>query len=262
MRGTFTYAKNEITEQDEPLGVIGTNRSRTGHPIGQIFGLIDDGLFTDDDFVTNESGELELAPGIPKHTFAPVRPGDIKYKDINDDGVINSLDECPIGGTVDPQIVYGFGASILYKQIDFSFFFQGNGKTYRVIGGNNFIPGSGDGSMGNIYDNYKDRWTVDNPSQDAFWPRLSSYNHANNTQSSTWWLKDMSMLRLKNIEIGYSFPKQTVLPNYIKSARIFLAGSNLLQFSKFKLWDPEIGFSNGLRYPIMKSASIGLEIDF
>ncbi|MDK2838297.1 MAG: SusC/RagA family TonB-linked outer membrane protein [Bacteroidota bacterium] len=262
MRGTFTYAKNEITEQDEPLGVIGTNRARTGHSIGQIFGLIDDGLFTDDDFVTNESGELELVSGIPKHTFAPVRPGDIKYKDINDDGVINSLDQCPIGGTVDPQIVYGFGASVLYKQIDFSFFFQGNGKTYRIIGGNNFIPGSGDGSMGNIYDNYQDRWTVDNPSQDAFWPRLSSYNHANNTQPSTWWLKDMSMLRLKNIEIGYSFPKQTVLPNYIKSARIFLAGSNLLQFSKFKLWDPEIGFSNGLRYPIMKSASIGFEIDF
>ncbi|MFA7140480.1 MAG: TonB-dependent receptor [Proteiniphilum sp.] len=262
VRGTFTYAKNKIVEQDEPLTIIGTNRARTGHPIGQIFGLIDDGLFTDDDFVTNEKGELELAPGVPKHTFAPVRPGDIKYKDVNEDGLINSLDECPIGGTADPQIVYGFGASVLYKQVDFSFFFQGNGKTYRIIGGNNFIPGSGDGSMGNIYTNYQDRWTVENPHQDVFWPRLASYNHANNTRSSTWWLKDMSMLRLKDIEVGYNFPQKTVLPNYIKSARIFLAGSNLLQFSKFKLWDPEIGSSNGLRYPIMKSVSIGLNINF
>ena len=67
---------------------------------------------------------MELAPGVPKHTFAPVRPGDIKYKDVNEDGLINSLDECPIGGTADPQIVYGFGASVLYKQVDFSFFFK------------------------------------------------------------------------------------------------------------------------------------------
>lgn len=256
-RGTFTYAKNKIIEQDEPLGILGTNRSSTGYPIGQIFGLLDDGLFTDADFVDGE-----LIEGIPEHTFSPIRPGDIKYKDVNEDGVINDLDRTAIGGTWNPQIVYGFGLNLQYKNIDFGFFFQGNAKTNRMIGGSNFIPGSGDGSMGNIMSNYQDHWTVDNPSQDVFWPRLSSSRNANNTQESTWWLQDMSMLRLKNVEIGYNFSKKKLLPNFIQSARLFVTGSNLLQFSGFKLWDPELDTSSGLRYPIMKSASFGLEINF
>lgn len=260
VRGTFTYAQSKITEKDEPAGVIGTNRARTGHPINQIFGLIDKGLFTKDDFLDVEKGILK--DGIPVQKFSDkVRPGDIKYADINKDGIINSLDECAIGGTWDPQIVYGFGATIKYKSLDFGCFFQGNGKTYRIIGGNNFIPGSGAG-MGNIYDNYGDHWTKENPSQDVFWPRLSSSANANNSQSSTWWLRNMSMLRMKSIELGYNFPKEKLLPSFIKSARIFVAGSNLLQFSQFKLWDPEVDTSNGLRYPIMKSVSIGFDVNF
>nr|MBP8026718.1 SusC/RagA family TonB-linked outer membrane protein [Parabacteroides sp.] len=256
-RGTFTYAKNKIIEQDEPLGVLGTNRSSTGYPIGQIFGLQDEGLFTDADFVDGE-----LIEGIPEHTFSKVRPGDIKYKDVNKDGVINDLDRSAIGGTWNPQIVYGFGLNFQYKNFDFGFFFQGNAKTYRLIGGSNFIPGSGDGSMGNILSNYQDHWTVDNPDQNAFWPRLSSSRNANNTQESTWWLHDMSMLRLKNVELGYNFSKKKLLPAFIQSARLFVTGSNLLQFSGFKLWDPELDTSTGLRYPIMKSASFGLEVNF
>ncbi len=256
-RGTFTYAKNKIIEQDEPLGILGTNRSSTGYPIGQIFGLQDDGLFTDADFIDGE-----LIEGIPEHTFSKVRPGDIKYKDVNKDGVINDLDRSAIGGTWNPQIVYGFGLNFQYKNFDFGFFFQGNAKTYRLIGGSNFIPGSGDGSMGNILSNYQDHWTVDNPDQNAFWPRLSSSRNANNTQESTWWLHDMSMLRLKNVELGYNFSKKKLLPAFIQSVRLFVTGSNLLQFSGFKLWDPELDTSNGLRYPIMKSASFGLEVSF
>lgn len=256
-RGTFTYAKNKIIEQDEPLGILGTNRSSTGYPIGQIFGLQDDGLFTDADFIDGE-----LIEGVPEHTFSKVRPGDIKYKDVNKDGVINDLDRSAIGGTWNPQIVYGFGLNFQYKNFDFGFFFQGNAKTYRLIGGSNFIPGSGDGSMGNILSNYQDHWTVDNPDQNAFWPRLSSSRNANNTQESTWWLHDMSMLRLKNVELGYNFSKKKLLPAFIQSVRLFVTGSNLLQFSGFKLWDPELDTSNGLRYPIMKSASFGLEVSF
>ena len=214
----------------------------------------------EDDFLDVEKGILK--DGIPVQKFSDkVRPGDIKYTDINGDGIINSLDECAIGGTWDPQIVYGFGATIKYKSLDFGCFFQGNGKTYRIIGGNNFIPGSGAG-MGNIYDNYGDHWTKENPSQDVFWPRLSSSANANNSQSSTWWLRNMSMLRMKSIELGYNFPKEKLLPSFIKSARIFVAGSNLLQFSQFKLWDPEVDTSNGLRYPIMKSVSIGFDVNF
>lgn len=260
VRGTLTYAKSEITEMDEPSGIRGTNRARTGQPINQIFGLIDDGLFTNDDFADVENGVLK--EGVPVPTFNDkVRPGDIKYVDVNKDGKIDYLDESAIGGTVDPQLVYGFGANIQYKQFDFGFFFQGNGKTYRLIGGPDFIPGSGSG-MANIYDNYKDHWTEDNPSQNVFWPRLSSSKNENNIHPSTWWLKDMSMLRLKNIELGYSFSKQHLLPSFIQRARVFVTGNNLLQFSKFKMWDPEIGASNGLRYPIMKSVAVGFDINF
>lgn len=260
VRGTFTYAQSKITEKDEPSGIKGTNRARTGQAINQIFGLVADRLFTDDDFLDVENGVLK--EGIPTQTFSDkVRPGDIKYIDVNNDGMISSLDESPIGGTFDPQIVYGFGSTVRYRQFDFGFFFQGNGRTYRIIGGSNFIPGCGAG-MGNIYDNYADHWTVENPSQDSFWPRLSSTTNSNNTQASTWWLRNMSMLRLKNVEVGYSFSKQHLLPNFIKSARIFVSGNNLLQFSKFKMWDPEVDTSNGLRYPIMKSFSVGFDVNF
>lgn len=259
MQGSLTYAQSKIHEMDEPLSIIGTNRARTGHRINQLFGLVDDGLFTTDDF--NPDGSLKR--DIPQHTFGPVRPGDIKYKDINNDGVINTFDETAIGGTFDPQLVYGFGATIRYRQFDLGFFFQGNGKTYRIIGNgkNAFMPGSGDG-WGAIYSNYNDRWTPENPNQDVFWPRLSRVENKNNTQASTWWLHNMSMLRLKNIEIGYSFSKQTLLPNFMQNARIFISGSNLFQFSKFKLWDPELDTSNGEGYPITKSISLGFNVSF
>ncbi|MBW8334656.1 MAG: TonB-dependent receptor [Prolixibacteraceae bacterium] len=260
VRGTFTYAVNTIIEQDEPLSLKGTNRQSTGKSIGQIFGLVADGLFTNEDFSDIEQGIL--VEDIPVQTFGPVRPGDIKYKDINGDSRIDDLDRCAIGGTFDPQMVYGFGANLKYKNFDLGFFFQGMGETYRIIGGANFIPGSANGSMGNILTNVVDRWTVENPRQDAFYPRLSDYQSANNNQSSTWWLRDMSLLRLKNIELGYNFPKNTLAKAYMNSARIFVRGSNILTFSDFKLWDPEIDTSNGLRYPVMKSLSVGLEVNF
>lgn len=260
VRGTFTYAVNKIVEKDEPSAVKGTNRSSTGQSVGQIFGLIADGLFTDADFANIEQGVL--IDGIPDHTFGPVRPGDIKYKDVNKDGMINALDNSAIGGTFDPQLVYGFGLNLRYKSIDFGLFMQGLGNTYRIIGGSNFMPGSANGSMGNILTNVSDRWTVENPRQDVFYPRLSDFQNANNNQSSTWWLRDMSLLRMKNIEVGYNFPKKILVKTFVQNARIFVKGSNLLTFSGFKLWDPEVDSANGLRYPIMKSASVGIEVNF
>lgn len=260
VRGTFTYAANKILEQDEPSAIIGTNRSSTGKPIGQLFGLIADGLFTEEDFSNIATGQL--AQGVPAHTFGTVRPGDIKYRDLNGDGVIDALDRTAIGGTVDPQLVYGIGANLRFKSVDFGFFFQGVGQTDRIIGGANFIPGSSGGSMGNMYTNVHDRWTVDNPRQDVFYPRLSDYQSANNNEASTWWLRDMSFIRLRNVELGYSLPHHVADRVQMRNTRLFLRGSNLLTFSKFKLWDPELGVNNGLRYPIMKSISVGLEVNF
>ena len=264
LRGTFTYAHNTIIEMDEALGVMGTNRQRTGHSVNELFGLVADGLFTEEDFVTNDKGEQVLKEGIPKHTFNTVRPGDIKYVDIDGDGSITNKDEVAMGGTVNPEIVYGFGATARYKQVDFNVFFQGNGKTYRFIGGvaSNFLPGSSQGAMGNIMTNYNDRWTAENPSEDVFYPRLSYGANTNNSQNSTWWLRNMSMLRMKDIEVGYTLPKRWMSRIGLENIRLYAKGSNLLTFSAFDLWDPELDTQNGAKYPIMKSVSFGIDVNF
>ena len=264
LRGTFTYAHNTIIEMDEALGIMGTNRQRTGHSVNELFGLVADGLFTEEDFVTNDKGEQVLKEGIPKHTFNTVRPGDIKYVDIDGDGSITNKDEVAMGGTVNPEIVYGFGATARYKQVDFNVFFQGNGKTYRFIGGvaSSFLPGSSQGTLGNIMTNYNDRWTAENPSEDVFYPRLSYGANTNNSQNSTWWLRNMSMLRMKDIEVGYTLPKRWMSRIGLENIRLYAKGSNLLTFSAFDLWDPELDTQNGAKYPIMKSVSFGIDVNF
>ena len=271
-RGSFTYAQNKIIEQDEALGVMGTNRQRTGEKVNQLFGLVDEGLFTFDDFQKDANGDYLIAENggyvvnedIPTHTFGPVRPGDIKYKDVNGDGVVSSLDETAIGGTYNPQIVYGFGANFRYKNLDFNIFFQGNGMTYGFKGGcsNKFTPGETMGAMGNILTNYQDRWTVENPSQDVYYPRLTWGKSENNVRNSTWWLENMSFLRVKDIEIGYTLPKSWVRQIGLSNIRLYAKGSNLFTFSKFDLWDPEVDTSVGTKYPIMKSFSVGFDVNF
>lgn len=258
--GTFTYAHNKIVENDEPKAVIGTNRARTGHPVSQLFGHVAERLFTDDDFEDVSSGKLKA--GIPIQEFSSkLRPGDIKYVDVNGDGKVNAYDEKAIGGTFNPEIVYGFGVNVRYKNFDFGSLFQGIGKTWNVLS-RSIIPGFNRGVTGNIFTNADDRWTVDNPRQDVFYPRLDDGVNKNNSMASTWWLRNMSFLRLKNIELGYSFPKDLMRHMSINGARFFVRGSNLLTFSSFKLWDPEVSSDSGATYPIMKSMSVGFEIKF
>jgi TonB-linked SusC/RagA family outer membrane protein len=263
-RATATYAANKVIERDEAPGVRGTTRSAMGKPINQLWGYVADGLFTEDDFEDLELGILK--EGIPLQLFAGrVNPGDIKYIDQNGDGKITALDQTAIGGTLDPQFVYGFAASINFKNIDFAFLFQGNALTDRIIGtGNDFLPGAQMGARGNIYSNARDSWTVENPRQDAFYPRLYMGINTNNNQLSTWWLKDMSMLRLKNLEVGYSLPQLWTNRMSVNHARIYLRGTNLLCFSNFKLWDPELNSigNSGSAYPMMRSVSVGLDITF
>ena len=123
------------------------------------------------------------------------------------------------------------------------------------------MPGNTLGA-GNVYTNVDDRWTEANPSQDVFWPRLSRDALTNNALPSTWWLKNMSFMRLKNIELGVSIPRDWSKSVGILNARLFVRGSNLLTFSDFKLWDPELETTDGLRYPTMKSYSAGFSINF
>lgn len=256
----YTFARNEVVEIDEPEAIVGTYRSQTGKPVGQLFGLVAEGLFTEDDF--DENGKLK--EGIPVQNFSDasnLRPGDIKYRDMNGDGEITAVDRTAIGGTRIPEVVYGFGASVRYKSFDLGVFFQGTGKTYQLLGGETWLPGSSIGA-GNIFSNIDDRWTLENPSQNVFWPRMGDRTVANNEQQSTWWLRDMSFLRLKNVELGYNLPRIWTNKIGIRDCRIFARGTNLLTLSKFKLWDPELETTDGLRYPQMKSISIGLSINF
>lgn len=257
----YTFARNKITEKDEPAGVVGTHRARTGHPVNQIFGLIAERLFTEDDFEDVANGILK--DGIAKQPYtSKLRPGDIKYLDLDGNGEVNDLDMTAIGGTFIPEIVYGFGANLRYKSVDFGFFFQGVANTYRIVGGENWMPGESLGATGNIFTNIDSRWTAENPSQDVFWPRLSYGANANNTRPSTWWLKDMSFLRLKSVEVGYSLPKAWVKKAGMEHFRLFVRGSNVCTFSKFKLWDPELDTTDGLKYPMTRSISFGININF
>ena len=261
VRSNFTYAINRIDEYDEPESVIGTYKGITGRSLNTLYGLQAERLFTEDDF--DENGNLKF--GIPTQEVGSdkVRPGDIKYKDMNGDGIITDADEGFIGGTVDPRIVYGWGGNIRYKNWDLNFFFQGTGDTYRIIGGSEyFIPGSGQGLMGNIYSNYNDRWTEENPSQDVFWPRLSESPNKQNYRASTWWKENMRFMRLKNLEIGYSLPKSVNDKMHTKSIRLYLSGNNLFCLSPFDLWDPELETSDGLQYPAMRSVMVGIDLNF
>ncbi len=258
LMGTFTYAHNEIVEMDEPATVVGTNRAKTGWPVGQIFGYIDEGLYTDADF----DADGTLRDDLPQsELYTNIRPGDIRYKDVNEDGVINVYDQSPIGGTNDPEIVYGFGLNLAWKGFDFGVLFQGAGRMWRLMS-NNIIPGYDSGGYYNVFYNYQDRWTVDNPSQDVFYPRLTYGPNTQNAQPSTWWLKNMSYLRLKNIELGWSIPQRWADRSFLSGARIFVRGTNVLTFSSFKLWDPELDSSDGGQYPLMRSFSAGVEFKF
>lgn len=181
LRVNYTYAKNEIIEKDEPESVKGTYRSITGRSINTLWGYQAEGLYTSADF--DDNGKLKA--GLPQPQLGiTVQPGDIKYRDMNGDGLITDQDQGYIGGTTDPRIVYGFGGNVTYKNVDFNFFFQGTGDSYRIIGGNDyFIPGSGQGVLGNVYSNYTDAWNDIDQSQDVFSGRVSQPPTARTT---TW----------------------------------------------------------------------------
>lgn len=259
-RGNFTFARNRIVEYDESDGIKNSPRSLTGHSLNKYYALIADGLFSFDDFEDPDRGILK--EGIPQHTFGEVRPGDIKYVDVNEDGRVDAFDMIPYGKPYIPEIIYGFGVSTKYRKVDFSLFFQGADSYSKMVNGNYFIPGSGGGGNGNIYANVDDRWTPENPSSDVFWPRLYNGSNSNNRLYSTWWLKDAAFLRLKNLELGYTLPEKWQRNAMMRNARLFFRGTNLFTWAAFDMWDPELDTTNGLRYPQQKIYTFGVEITF
>jgi TonB-linked SusC/RagA family outer membrane protein len=255
VRGNFTYSKNEILEADEMVNRYPYLR-RTGFRVDQAKGLVALGLFEDYDDIRNS----------PRQDFADVRdvmPGDIKYKDVNGDGIVNNDDIVPIGATTRPNLIYGLGLSASWKGFDFNLHFQGAGKSHFFINGFTVYPFI-NGEWGNILEDManSNRWILGvNEDPQAEYPRLSYGGNANNYRPSTYWLRDGSYLRLKTLEIGYTLPKSLTQKFYLDKVRLHVIGQNLLTFSKFKLWDPEMGSSNGMKYPLGKTVTFGMTVN-
>lgn len=260
VRANYTYAKNKVIEYDESPAYKKTTLAQTGKPMYSYLGLIAERLYRNSDFSDPENGTL--ANGVPPSIYGTVYPGDIKYKDLNKDNKIDSYDRTYIGKPSVPQVIYGFGFNVKYKNVDLGMFFQGADDFSNMLSGSTLIPGTGGGARGNIYNNVDDRWTVENPRSDVFWPRLSNTVSSTNMRYSTWWLRDAAYLRLKNMEVGYTFPKSWQRPLRMRNARVFFRGNNLFTWAKFNMWDPEIGSQNGFSYPLMKVYSIGVEVTF
>ena len=253
-RGNFTYATNEVLVNGEPDYTY-DYLSRIGYPVNQAWGLIAERLFIDQADIDNSPEQFN---GFSSSNNSYM-PGDIKYTDVNNDGVVNELDRVPIGKPTVPEIVYGFGVSASYKGYDFSVFMQGVARTSFFINPNDISPFVNERNALNVIAN--NHWSINNPDPNAFWPRLSTYSIANNEQQSTWWQRDGDFLRLKNIEIGYTFPDRESGLFSGLNTRVYFTGLNLLTFSKFDLWDTEMG-GNGLGYPPQKVYNIGLQVNF
>ena len=257
IRGNMTYSKNEILERDEAYNVYDYQMWK-GHRVNQARGLIALGLFKDYDDIRNS----------PRQDFGTVQPGDIKYKDVNGDGVVTDGDKVPIGATTKPNLIYGVGISAHWKGLDVNVHFQGAGKSTFFIDGPS-VRAFSTGTWGNILtDLVGDRWidssisgTTATENPNASYPRLSYGGHNNNFRESTYWLRDGSYVRLKTLEIGYSLPKAIVNKIHFNSMRFFFIGTNLLTFSKFKLWDPELGSPNGEKYPLARTFTLGLSVN-
>lgn len=259
LRGNLTYATNEILKVDEvsyPENL--SYRSRVGQNVSQVSGYIAERLFVDDEETTNSPTQ-----------FGEYRGGDIKYRDVNGDGFISENDKVPLGNPTLPEIVYGFGGTVGYKDFDFSIFFQGVGRTSLFIDPESIAPFViNDAAVENVFNSQngllnviaQDYWSESNRDSYAFWPRLSDTFIENNNQVSSWWMRDGSFLRLKNIEVGYNATSKFVDKIGVQALRVYFSGTNLAVWSSFKLWDPEMG-GQGLGYPIQSVYNLGLRID-
>ena len=261
IRSNITYSKNEIVDRDEENNYY-WYKMQKGHRVNQARGLISLGLFKDYDDIRNS----------PVQDFDgyKVMPGDIKYKDVNGDGKIDGNDQVAIGATTKPNLIYGFGIAANWKGLDVNLHFQGAGKsTYFIDGSTVHMFKLGDG-WGNVLSEManSNRWisadisgdpATENPN--AEYPRLSYGPNSNNYQQSTYWLRNGSYLRLKTVEVGYTLPTQLVNKVHFNTVRIFFVGTNLLTWSAFKLWDPEMGSTDGKRYPLSKNLSLGISVN-
>lgn len=250
INGNLSYAKNKIVYKDE-IPHKYPWLYETGQSVGQPFGFIFDGFVTEADL---ESGKL------PDHKL-DLKPGDAKYKDLNGDNIIDDNDQCPIGNPIYPQLTAGITAGFEYKGFDFSMLWAGSGKVSRFISAGLRVPFGG-GNYGLLQYMIDDHWTP-KTAETAKTPRFSGAANANNyTRNSTLWLKDASYIRLKNVQIGYTFKGEWMKKIHLKNMRIYASGENLLTFDHLKIADLEATDDKQFQYPLQMIFNIGLNLNF
>lgn len=242
-RGNVTYVENKYIEKDEPLFEYPWE-FHTGTSMHSTWGYIADGLFESEEEILTSADQTTLG--------STPMPGDIKYRDLNGDGVINSHDQCMISEFgKQPRIQYGFGANLTYKNFDFGVFLNGSAMRKVMLSGiHPFLLGAQDVAEKNVFSFIADDyWTEDN--RDAAYPRLglAESDVKGNHVSSTFWMRNGNFMRLKTVEIGYTY----------KFLRVYVNGDNLAVFSPFKYWDPELNWNS---YPLQRTVSLGLQMNF
>ncbi|SFA44406.1 TonB-linked outer membrane protein, SusC/RagA family [Pedobacter suwonensis] len=227
-------------------------QQRIGRKLGQRFGYIDEGLFKSDEDVANSPYQT----GINK-------AGDIKYKDLNGDGKIDSYDQAPIGYGSIPEIVYGFGPTFKWKNWSLAGWFKGISNVDIFLNGDGFQPFRLGGERGNLFSAITNRWTPQNNASNPLYPRITYGNDNMNYETSSWWTKNGSFLRLQTVELNYNFANKKWLKKIgASNLNIYFIGYNLLTTSEFKLWDVELGDGRGSQYPLLKTYNMGLRCNF
>jgi TonB-linked SusC/RagA family outer membrane protein len=254
-RANLTYNRDLVIENDQPAQPFPYMERRGQNTLSR-YGYVAIGLFEDEKDIQNS----------PLQRTGAVRPGDIKYKDLNGDGIIDANDITRIGNGDVPRIIWGGSFNVSWKQFYIGAFFQGTSGADRMLGGDGMIPfnNSTGAERSNLFMAATDRWTPENPNQNAMYPRLGwgSVVNQNNAVASSWWVKDVDFIRLKTFDLGYNLPKGTLGNLGLKNARIYVQGVNLFYWSKFKLWDPEINSNNGSSYPNIRTISFGIQANF
>ena len=224
---------------------------KEGYPINSYYAYRVNGIFQNDE---------EVAQGPWLDGITP-KPGDLRYVDKNNDGLVKESDDRFILGDNFPHYTYGFSYGFTWKGFDFSMFWQGVGRRNVWLRGES-VEAFHNNNEGPVFDFHLDRWTPNNP--DASYPRLTvGAESTNNAAKSNFWIQDGSYLRLKNAQIGYTFPKEWLKKVYVKNLRIYLSGQNLFTLSHIKGgWDPETTDGGGRIYPVSRVISMGLNIKF
>lgn len=258
LNGTFTYNKAEYKEIEEASNKPVWQRKK-GQELSQSVGYIAEGLFRDETEIRNSPNQ-----------GSNVMPGDIRYRDLNNDGEIDVNDATYIGFPETPRLVYGFNGFFSFKNIEFNFAFQGSGKRGFFISPERISPFVNNRAM--LKAIYDDHWSVDNMTERPFWPRLSTqsiteHNQQENwsgdaeTRKSTYFMRECSFLRCTSLELAYNLPKDFLRKLKMQNMKVYARVNNPFLISNFKIWDVELG-SDGFNYPIQRTWSVGLNVSF